>query len=185
MPQWFLLFVCFIPRWSRPRGTGVLPGWVQCGFHQGKYCRNNHTLHPPNPTQERFSWKHKTPPQRFMDVGKMRAHSSLEGSLLWCDPLSLNTIDQARGFTHSSTVCSMWTPHLCLTVQLYPPVQEAVILHRHGSRNPMCSPTHTQYMCYTPPSLAQALSCAHTHWPIHVIWLTLPNCIYSRKDGWW
>ena len=152
---------CFF-RWSRPRGTGVLPGWLQRGLHQGKVRSSKHPrARFLMSTNREFS--SNTPLERFMDAGKMRAHASLEEPPLLMWPIA-SEHNRPNTHTHMDILslysqCELWSlsrsPTLpSCTGSCHSPQD----VNKHDSRNHMCT-----HMFYTPTVVPHKHTLALTH----------------------
>lgn len=154
-PRVWMTVVFF--RRSRPRGTGVLPGWLQRGLHQGKV----HSSIPPCPILEvqTESFLQALPFRDLWTRGRWERTRPSRSLHSWCDPSPLNTIDQTHIHTWTFFHCIVNVNFdLCLVVQLYPPVQEAVILHRTSTG--MTAGIICARICYLPPC---SLTQTHAH----------------------
>lgn len=172
--------VCVVFRWSRPRGTGVLPGWLQCWFYQGK-DRGKSPWQPPAhifvKCEQRGLFKHKTPFRDLWTRGRWEPVCPQRSLNAWCDPSPLNTIGQTHTYTFFHCIVNVnfgisviWSSSTLLYRKLLQRMSTDMT-----ARNNTCTHTHKRYI---------PLTQAHTHWQIAVTWPTLTNRIYSRKECW-
>lgn len=140
---WMTCFtVCVVLRWSRPRGTGVLPGWLQRGFHQGEDCSNkSYAIAMATPCAHFVPYQSAKSGVSSRLPSEIYGHEEDESKFV---PRGASTPDVTHrlrtqytkhSHTHTYTFFHFIVNvnfDLWLTVQLYPSVQEAVILHRNS-----------------------------------------------------